>query len=179
MSKVAKKVTGSERSRGICSSADLSWKCFSTGRSGVERSAVFLLGLTQADEQILNEGHGFSPLRDASSPAQRKLCLRAEFLSAAWSRQLLGGPPRRVSSPRLRPGSTLGLGLGAFLVSRLPLSLLPMKPNITRMTFESEGMHEAGINKSLEFDRNQILNQVLGAGQPGRRRRPKETLEDN
>jgi hypothetical protein len=29
-----------ERSRGICSSADLSWKCFSTERSGVERSAV-------------------------------------------------------------------------------------------------------------------------------------------
>jgi hypothetical protein len=27
-------------SRGICSSADLSWKCFSTERSGVERSAV-------------------------------------------------------------------------------------------------------------------------------------------
>ena len=50
----------------------------------------------------------------------------------------LGGPPRRVSSPRLRPGSTLGLGLGAFFVSRLPLSLLPMKPNITRMTFQSE-----------------------------------------
>jgi hypothetical protein len=46
--------------------------------------------------------------------------------------QLLGGPPRRVSSPRLRPGSTLGLGLGAFFVSFLPLSLLPMEPNITR-----------------------------------------------
>jgi hypothetical protein len=25
-----------ERSRGICSSADLSWKCFSTERSGVD-----------------------------------------------------------------------------------------------------------------------------------------------
>jgi hypothetical protein len=32
----------------------------------------------------------------------------------------------------------LGLGLGAFFVSRLPLSLLPMKPNITRMTFQKE-----------------------------------------
>jgi hypothetical protein len=29
-----------ERSRGICSSADLSWKCFSTERGGVERSAI-------------------------------------------------------------------------------------------------------------------------------------------
>ena len=52
--------------------------------------------------------------------------------------QLLGGPPRRVSSPRLRPGSTLGLGLGAFFVSRLPLSLLPMEPNITRMAGHCE-----------------------------------------
>ena len=31
-----------ERSRGICSSADLSWKCFSTERSAVEGSAVLL-----------------------------------------------------------------------------------------------------------------------------------------
>jgi len=31
-----------ERSRGICGSAVLSWKCFSTERSVVERSAVFL-----------------------------------------------------------------------------------------------------------------------------------------
>ena len=43
-----------------------------------------------------------------------------------------------MSSPRLRPGSTLGLGLGAFLVSFLPLSLLPMEPNITRMAGQSE-----------------------------------------
>ena len=77
--------------------------------------------------------------------ARLKRCLRAESFFEQLSRQTLGGPPRRVSSPRLRPGSTLGLGLGAFLVSRLPLSLLPMKPNITRMTFESEGMYEAGI----------------------------------
>ena len=52
--------------------------------------------------------------------------------------QLFGGPPRRVSSPRLRPGSTFGLGFGAFLVSRLPLSLLPMEPNITRMARQCE-----------------------------------------
>ena len=55
------------------------------------------------------------------------------FLMQGLYPTLGGGPPRRVSSPRLRPGSTLGLGLGAFFVSCLPLSLLPMKPNITRM----------------------------------------------
>jgi hypothetical protein len=38
----------------------------------------------------------------------------------------------------LRPGSTFGFGFGAFLVSRLPLSLLPMKPNITQMAGQSE-----------------------------------------
>jgi hypothetical protein len=63
-----------------------------------------------------------------------------------------------VSSPRLRPGSTLGLGFGAFFVSRLPLSLLPMKPNITRMTFQKEIHLVHPLNKSLKFDRNQILN---------------------
>jgi hypothetical protein len=34
-----------ERSRGICSSADLSWKCFSTERSVVMGPAVFFLSL--------------------------------------------------------------------------------------------------------------------------------------
>jgi hypothetical protein len=48
-----------------------------------------------------------------------------------------------VSSPRLRPGSGFGLGFGAFLVSFLPLSLLPMETNITRM------------NASIDYD--QIL----------------------
>jgi hypothetical protein len=43
-----------------------------------------------------------------------------------------------MSSPRLRPGSTLGFGLGAFFVSRLPLSLLPMKANITQIAWQSE-----------------------------------------
>src|ERR1700722_9339081 len=68
--------------------------------------------------------------------------------------QLFGGPPRRVSSPRFRPGSTLGLGLGAFFVSRLPLSLLPMEPNITRMTLPTE-IH---LVPSLKFNRNDVLN---------------------
>jgi hypothetical protein len=49
-----------------------------------------------------------------------------------------------VSSPRLRPGSGFGLGFGAFLVSFLPLSLLPMEGNITRM--------------NTRFDYDQILD---------------------
>jgi hypothetical protein len=32
----------------------------------------------------------------------------------------------------------LGFGLGAFFVSFLPLSLLPMEPNITRMAWQCE-----------------------------------------
>src|ERR1700689_488858 len=39
--------TEAKRSGGTCCSADLSWKCFSTERSGVERSAV--LSIPQAD----------------------------------------------------------------------------------------------------------------------------------
>jgi hypothetical protein len=37
-----------------------------------------------------------------------------------------------VKISRLRPGSGFGLGLGAFLVSRLPLSLFPMQPSMTQ-----------------------------------------------
>jgi hypothetical protein len=48
----------------------------------------------------------------------------------------------------------LGLGLGAFFVSRLPLSLLPMEPNITRMTLPTE-IH---LMPSLKFHRNDVLN---------------------
>ena len=72
-------------------------------------------------------------------PVPTGFCPTSKFSPAPSTRdQLLGGPPRRVSSPRLRPGSTLGLGFGAFLVSFLPLSLLPMEPNITRMAGQSE-----------------------------------------
>src|ERR1700679_1203902 len=35
-----------------------------------------------------------------------------------------------VNPSRLRPGSGLGLGLGAFLTSFLPLSLLPMGSSV-------------------------------------------------
>ena len=34
-----------------------------------------------------------------------------------------------MNPSRLRPGSGLGLGFGAFLTSFLPLSLLPMPPS--------------------------------------------------
>src|SRR5476651_2620540 len=36
-----------------------------------------------------------------------------------------------VNPSRLRPGSGLGLGFGAFLTSFLPLSLLPMRASVT------------------------------------------------
>jgi hypothetical protein len=42
----------------------------------------------------------------------------------------LGGAGANVS--RLRPGSGFGLGLGAFLTSFLPLSLLPMGRSLTQ-----------------------------------------------
>jgi hypothetical protein len=37
-----------------------------------------------------------------------------------------------VNTSRLRPGSGLGLGLGAFFTSFLPLSLLPMAQSMTQ-----------------------------------------------
>lgn len=37
-----------------------------------------------------------------------------------------------VKTSRLRPGSGLGLGLGAFLTSFLPLSLFPMRVSMTQ-----------------------------------------------
>jgi hypothetical protein len=38
----------------------------------------------------------------------------------------------------LRPGSGLGLGLGAFLTSFLPLSLLPMGISVTQKGVKGE-----------------------------------------
>src|SRR6202034_469795 len=90
---------------------------------------------------------GYARKTDETLPCATKICAGLD----PSPDQLLGGPPRRVSSPRLRPGSTLGLGLGAFLVSFLPLSLLPIKPNMTQIDDQRE-------KKSLRFDRTQILN---------------------
>jgi hypothetical protein len=42
-----------------------------------------------------------------------------------------GGGAVKIS--RLRPGSGFGFGLGAFLVSFLPLSLFPMQESMTQM----------------------------------------------
>src|ERR1700679_1702266 len=47
-----------------------------------------------------------------------------------WCRFYFGGGG--VNNSRLRPGSGFGLGLGAFLASFLPLSLLPMRPSMTQ-----------------------------------------------
>ena len=44
-----------------------------------------------------------------------------------------------VNPSRLRPGSGLGLGLGAFFVSFLPLSLLPMGVSVTQEGRAREG----------------------------------------
>jgi len=49
-------------------------------------------------------------------------------LASRW-RAYLGGAG--VNPSRLRPGSGLGLGFGAFLTSFLPLSLLPMGRSVT------------------------------------------------
>ena len=77
---------------------------------------------------------GYAPKTDGTLPCGTKICAGLPNQSLY---QLLGGVPRGgCLRPRLRPGSTLGLGLGAFLVSFLPLSLLPMKPNITRTNLQ-------------------------------------------
>jgi hypothetical protein len=56
-----------------------------------------------------------------------------------WSQVWLPGAPRMcsvyfggagVNPSRLRPGSGLGFGLGAFFTSFLPLSLLPMTASV-------------------------------------------------
>ena len=56
--------------------------------------------------------------------ALRKQC---RFLSRWLRRYLDGGTADGFQLSRLRPGSTLGLGLGCFLTSFLPLSLLAMR----------------------------------------------------
>jgi hypothetical protein len=53
--------------------------------------------------------------------------MRAEVLN---EQPYFGGAG--VNPSRLRPGSGLGLGFGAFLTSFLPLSLLPMPVSVTQ-----------------------------------------------
>jgi len=53
-----------------------------------------------------------------------------------------------MNPSRLRPGSGLGFGFGAFLASFLPLSLLPMGVSVTQ-----EGEEGKDKNKRLRFNR--------------------------
>jgi hypothetical protein len=55
----------------------------------------------------------------------------------------LGGAGVNIS--RLRPGSGLGLGLGAFLVSLRPLSLLPMGASMTQKARWREELKSAAL----------------------------------
>lgn len=45
-----------------------------------------------------------------------------------------------MNPSRLRPGSGLGLGFGAFLTSFLPLSLLPMGRSVTQRGAEGKNL---------------------------------------
>jgi hypothetical protein len=54
-----------------------------------------------------------------------------------------------VNTSRLRPGSGLGLGLGAFLTSFLPLSLHPMGASVTQKGLWGE-VKEVNLALSLQ-----------------------------
>jgi hypothetical protein len=58
-----------------------------------------------------------------------------------------------VNTSRLCAGSGLGLGLGAFLTSFLPLSLLPMRPSVPQ---------KGGLGKGLNSACNRQVNLGLG-----------------
>jgi hypothetical protein len=67
-----------------------------------------------------------------------------------------------VKTSRLRPGSGLGLGFGAFLVSLRPLSLLPMAASMTQKTARRE---EPGIenDKTLQIEATRPDNHASAA----------------
>jgi len=60
-----------------------------------------------------------------------------------------GGGVLNIS--RLRPGSGFGFGLGAFLVSFLPLSLFPMQASMTQKS-ASEKPHGASTRRGAAQD---------------------------
>ena len=60
-----------------------------------------------------------------------------------------------VNPSRLRPGSGFGFGLGAFLTSFLPLSLLPMGPSVT---------HEGGLGEGRKPAAHLSMKQPAVAG---------------
>ena len=93
----------------------------------------------------LNCGNLESNLRAQKSSLRREsfFCKHAKRCAVevlSWCRPYLGGAG--VNDSRLRPGSTLGLGLGAFLGSFLPLSLLPMLANMTQKAASSKVFRE-------------------------------------
>jgi hypothetical protein len=65
--------------------------------------------------------HNYAHRQPRANPPKRKTQLRPYF-----------GGCGAVKISRLRPGSGFGFGLGAFLVSFLPLSLFPMKASMTQ-----------------------------------------------
>lgn len=68
--------------------------------------------------------------RRAFSAPARRIRVEPSRKRASRCRAYLGGAG--VNPSRLRPGSGLGLGFGAFLTSFLPLSLLPMPRSVTQ-----------------------------------------------
>ena len=83
-----------------------------------------IIGQTTKRKKALHgRGGPFQRLRDASERSQTRK-------RASRCRAYLGGAG--VNPSRLRPGSGLGLGFGAFLTSFLPLSLLPMPRSVTQ-----------------------------------------------
>src|ERR1017187_8161460 len=93
-------------------------------------------------------------------PAGWRVSLRACVWDAACLRGLLcaergdllrpyfGGAG--VNPSRLRPGSGLGFGFGAFLTSFLPLSLLPMDASVTQKGAEGKDKNRCqGVNEMV------------------------------
>ena len=60
-----------------------------------------------------------------------------------------------VNTSRLCAGSGLGFGLGAFLTSFLPLSLLPMAASVPQSRASLQGRD--GINFALEFRPHELV----------------------
>ena len=94
------------------------------------------------DGQVNGDGslrHGSEELTQKDPPQAGRAFLFQE--TCRIEREIvplyLGGAGMNPS--RLRPGSGLGLGFGAFLASFLPLSLLPMRRSVTQEGCSGEG----------------------------------------
>jgi len=69
----------------------------------------------------------YAAIIDTLPPARNAATVWIERLRRLY---FCGGDGEKIS--RLRPGSTFGFGLGAFLTSFLPLSLFPMYASMTQ-----------------------------------------------